>query len=101
MLCFGEAFLQGFDGLCWDYAVDRSRAVAQSDAIMARLRQAAEQTGVDLAFGYIERDGEALYSSYMVLGGGLLHQLPAHFLRLEGIHPHGRSLPRGRCHRPV
>lgn len=73
MLCFGEAFLQGFDGLCWDYAVDRGRAVAQSDAIIARLRQAAEQTGVDLAFGYIERDGEALYSSYMVLGSGLLH----------------------------
>ncbi len=21
-LCFGEAYLQGFDSLCWDYAVD-------------------------------------------------------------------------------
>ena len=23
LVCFGEAFLQGFDSLCWDYAVDQ------------------------------------------------------------------------------
>lgn len=70
MLCFGEAFLQGFDGLCWDYAVDRDRAVGQTDETIKRLTEASAAAGVDLAFGYIERDGEALYSSYMALGGG-------------------------------
>ncbi len=23
LLCFGEAFLQGFDALCWDYDIDK------------------------------------------------------------------------------
>ena len=26
MLCFGEAFLQGFDALCWDYDTDKEVA---------------------------------------------------------------------------
>ena len=24
LVCFGEAFLQGFDSLCWDCAIDRT-----------------------------------------------------------------------------
>ena len=24
LVCFGEAFLQGFDSLCWDYAIDQT-----------------------------------------------------------------------------
>ena len=27
LLCFGEAFLQGFDSLCWDYEIDKNTAV--------------------------------------------------------------------------
>ena len=27
MLCFGEAFLQGFDALCWDYDTDKKIAL--------------------------------------------------------------------------
>ncbi|MBR6921202.1 MAG: carbon-nitrogen hydrolase family protein, partial [Clostridia bacterium] len=38
VLCFGEAFLQGFDCLCWDYKVDRSTAVELSSEVFAELR---------------------------------------------------------------
>ena len=34
LLCFGEAFLQGFDSLCWDYEIDRYIAAdLRSEAI--------------------------------------------------------------------
>ena len=26
LLCFGEAFLQGFDSLCWNYETDQAMA---------------------------------------------------------------------------
>ena len=38
LLCFGEAFLQGFDSLCWDYETDKEMAVAQDSETMNRLR---------------------------------------------------------------
>ena len=30
LLCFGEAFLQGFDSLCWDYETDKTIALELS-----------------------------------------------------------------------
>ena len=38
LLCFGEAFLQGFDSLCWDYETDRQMAVDQNSETMDYLR---------------------------------------------------------------
>lgn len=70
LLCFGEAFLQGFDALCWDYARDRETAVSLDSEIMDRLRAMTRAYGVDLLFGYLERDADGLYSSCAVLEGG-------------------------------
>jgi len=67
VICFGEAFLQGFDGLIWDYDADVHIAVAQDAPEIARLRHAARDEGVVLAFGYMELAGEKIYSSYMVI----------------------------------
>ncbi len=33
ILCFGEAFLQGFDALCWDYETDKAIALASTVAL--------------------------------------------------------------------
>lgn len=30
LICFGEAYLQGFDCLCWDYKTDKNVAVDMS-----------------------------------------------------------------------
>ena len=70
LLCFGEAFLQGFDSLRWDYETDRNIAVTQDSKTMERLRGLTARYGTALLTGYIERDGDCLYSSCIVLADG-------------------------------
>ncbi len=70
LLCFGEAFLQGFDALCWEYDADREMALALSSETMARLKGWTVRYGMSLATGYIERDQEKLYSSCAVIADG-------------------------------
>ena len=70
MLCFGEAFLQGFDALCWDYDADKEIALELSSETITRLKNWTVQYGISLATGYIERDGEKLYSSCVVISDG-------------------------------
>jgi N-carbamoylputrescine amidase len=70
LLCFGEAVLQGFDSLCWKYDTDKDMAVSADSEIMNRLKSFTIQYGLGIAFGYIERDGESLYSSYAVIDAG-------------------------------
>lgn len=72
LLCFGEAFLQGFDSLRWDYKADRETAVAADSPVMEQLKAWTREYGVALLFGYIERDGESLYSACAVLDAGAL-----------------------------
>lgn len=74
LVCFSEAFLQGFDGLTWQWEKDKNIAVAQEEEPVMRLREASKSLGVDVAFGYIERASEKLYSSYMLIRRGeVLH----------------------------
>ena len=70
LICFGEAFLQGFDALCWDYEKDREIALEQSSEPFDRLLGWTAEYGLSLATGYIERDRDALYSSFAVLSQG-------------------------------
>ena len=70
LLCFGEAFLQGFDSLCWDYEKDRHMAVEQSSETILYLRKLTERYGQALLTGYIEKEQDRLYSSCIVLAGG-------------------------------
>ena len=74
LLCFGEAFLQGFDALCWDYETDKAIALELSSETISQLRRWTIQYGTSLLVGYIEKDGERLYSSCAVLSNGeILH----------------------------
>ncbi len=72
LLCFGEAVLQGFDSLCWDYETDKDMAISADSEAMDGLKKLTIRYGTGLAFGYIEKDGESLYSSYAVLDAGEL-----------------------------
>lgn len=74
LLCFGEAFLQGFDALSWSYERDRDVAIAADSPVLERLRSMTVRYGVDLLFGYLERWEDRIYSSCAVLAEGeLLH----------------------------
>ena len=70
LLCFGEAFLQGFDSLCWEYETDRDMAVELASETIGRLRAMTVQYSTALLTGYIEKDRDRLYSSCVVLADG-------------------------------
>ena len=70
LLCFGEAFLHGFDALCWNYEADKEIAIELSSELISQLRKWTIKYGVSLIVGYIERDQERLYSSCVVISHG-------------------------------
>lgn len=64
---FGEAFMQGFEGLSWNHAADLAVAFERHDPIIQGLQAMAKQYHVGLGFGYYEKAEDCLYSSYLVL----------------------------------
>ncbi len=74
LVCFGEAFLQGFDALSWDYEHDLSIAIPQDGAVMQTICAMTEESGTDLLLGYLERVGADIYSSCALISSGqILH----------------------------
>lgn len=67
MLCFGEAFLQGFDSLSWDYESDKKIALKLSSTPIKTIAQAAKDIGICVSFGFIENEENLLYCSYVVI----------------------------------
>lgn len=72
LLVFGEAFLQGFDSLTWDPEKDLSTAVTADSAEMNRLRELSKEYGTAILTGYIEREGDRIYSSCAVILDGAM-----------------------------
>lgn len=72
LLCFGEAFLQGFDALSWVYENDKNIGISVDSEVMRRLCDMSRACVIDLLFGYIEKSGENLYSSCAVIESGKL-----------------------------
>ncbi len=70
LLCFGEAFLQGFDALSWNYETDQMIALEQSSETIVQLQKWTIQYGISLITGYIEKEQEKLYSSAVVISDG-------------------------------
>lgn len=72
MLCFGEAFLQGFDAFNWNYENDKKIAISKDSNIMKTLEKMSKDYNIDLSFGYLEIDDDSLYSSYAIIIDGTL-----------------------------
>lgn len=70
LLCFGESFLQGFDSLSWNYDHDSRIAIEQDSTVMKSICSMTVTYGVDVSFGYFEKDAEKIYSSYAVIENG-------------------------------
>lgn len=68
LVLFGETFLQGFECLSWVYEKDKDIAVTQDCELIGEIRQAAIENDIAVSFGYVERDGERLYSSQLTIG---------------------------------
>ena len=70
LLCFGETFLQGFDSLSWNYEIDKNIAITKDSFIMDKLKNLSEKYNIDLGIGYIEREREQIFSSFVVIEKG-------------------------------
>ncbi len=66
-ICFGETFLQGFDSLSWNYENDKNIAISQNDDIIKTIINESINLGIGVMFGYIEKEDEFLYSSYLII----------------------------------
>lgn len=57
LLCFGEAYLQGFDSLCWDYTIDKEMAVGLNSETTNQLCKWSKAYGVALLSSIITKSG--------------------------------------------
>ena len=67
MLVFGEAFLQGFDSLTWNYLKDHEIAVSLEHERIELIRKCAAQYNVAVSFGYLERADNCIFSSQITI----------------------------------
>lgn len=75
LVCFGEAYLQGFDAFSWAYEKDRAIALSVKDELFQQLILESAEREIDLLFGFLEREGAHLYSSCALIGGGRIIHL--------------------------
>jgi N-carbamoylputrescine amidase len=67
IVCFGETFLQGFDSLSWNYITDKKIAITKNNQIIQKIAKKAFDLKIAVGFGYIEKEHENLFSSYLII----------------------------------
>ena len=72
LVCFGEAFLQGFNALSWQYEEDKKIALTTSSPEFERIKALTNEIGIDVLFGYNELDDDTIYSSCALIADGTI-----------------------------
>ncbi|TVP94196.1 MAG: carbon-nitrogen hydrolase family protein [Acholeplasmatales bacterium] len=69
LICFGEAFLQGFDALSWYYDRDKNIASALDSKPIEYIKTIAKENKVGIGFGFFEVDEteNSIYCAYMIV----------------------------------
>lgn len=67
MVLFGEAFLQGFYGPTFDLDHDLKMALALDHPVFDEIAGKARESSIAVSFGFIEREGETIYSSQVTI----------------------------------
>lgn len=67
LLCFGESFLQGFEGLTWNYEEDLKRAISIDSSTIDYIKNIASKYKTAISFGFIEEYQKKLFSSNLVI----------------------------------
>lgn len=70
LVCFGEAFLQGFNALSWRYEEDKKTALSASSYELAQIKKLTKDIHIDVLFGYNELEYESIYSSCALISDG-------------------------------
>ena len=74
LICFGEAFLQGFNALSWQFEKDRKTALSTESETFSKIKTWTREIGIDVLFGYNELDENAIYSSCALISAGEILQ---------------------------
>ena len=75
LVCFAEAFLQGFDAFDWEYEKDKEMAISVEGTLFRQICDLTKTIEIDLLFGFLECKGDNLYSSCALLSDGELVHL--------------------------
>lgn len=75
LICCGEMFLRGFNCLTWNFAEASRIACSVRSAPFVRIGRMSREKGIDVLFGFVERDGERLFSSCALVEKGVLTQM--------------------------
>lgn len=82
IVCFGEAFLQGFNALSWHYEEDKKTAITTFSQEFTKIKALTKEIDIDVLFGYNELENDALYSSCVLIAHGeILHNYRPAFQR--------------------
>ena len=74
LVCFGEAFLQGFNALSWQYEEDRKIALPSDSQEFIQIKTMTKEIGIDVLFGYNERSDDIIYSACaLISNGNIIH----------------------------
>ncbi|MEL3912558.1 carbon-nitrogen hydrolase family protein [Treponema pedis] len=68
LLLFGEAFLQGFDSLCFEYKKDILTAISIHSSEISKIGNLAQKNKIAIGFGFIENNHGAIFSTYLIIG---------------------------------
>jgi len=67
IVLFGEAFLQGFDSLSFNYKDDINMALSLDSNIICEIRKKCKKYNIGLSFGFIELYQGNIYSSQLTI----------------------------------
>ena len=67
LLLFGECFLQGFEALNWDPINDVNIGIEKNSETIMLIREHCKKINIALGVGYIEKDNEKLFCSYLII----------------------------------
>ena len=74
LICFGEAFLQGFNALSWQFEKDRKTALSTESETFSKIKTWTREIGIDVLFGYNELAEHTIYSSCALISAGEIFQ---------------------------
>lgn len=78
---YGEAFLQGFEAMTFEYESDIHKCLSLGSRTIARVMAFCKAEGIALGLGYYENAHGAIYASYLLVGD--LGQVLANYRRVS------------------
>ena len=81
LICFGEAFLHGFNALSWDYEKDKEIAIPVKSNHIKEIQLSAKQNKTAVSFGFYELNENSIFCSYVFIDKN--GEILAHYRRVS------------------